>query len=100
MDDVSVPSSDKITEMCDMISRQTDYTLDEIKDKLIEYNYNSIDVIKEYMGVQKEKPRPITSINQEIYKQIRMKLDEGIKDFNEKQYKKVLEDLTSDDKQE
>lgn len=100
MDDVSVPSSDKITEMCDMISRQTDYTLDEIKDKLIEYNYNSIDVIKEYMGVQKEKPRPITSINQEIYKQIRMKLDEGIKDFNDKQYKKVLEDLTSDDKQE
>ena len=100
MDDVSVPSSDKITEMCDMISRQTDYTLDEIKDKMIEYNYNSIDVIKEYMGVQKEKPRPITSINQEIYKQIRMKLDEGIKDFNEKQYKKVLEDLTSDDKQE
>lgn len=100
MDDVSVPSSDKITEMCDMISRQTDYTLDEIKDKLIEYNYNSLDVIKEYMGVQKEKPRPITSINQEIYKQIRVKLDEGIKDFNDKQYKKVLEDLTSDDKQE
>ena len=100
MDEVSVPSSDKIAEMCDMISRQTDYTLDEIKDKLIEYNYNSIDVIKEYMGVTKEKPRPITSINQEIYKQIRMKLDEGIKDFNEKQYKKVLEDLTSDDKQE
>lgn len=98
MDDVSMPNSDKIAEMCDMISRQTDYTLDEIKDKLIEYNYNSIDVIKEYMGVQKEKPRPITSINQEIYKQIRMKLDEGIKDFNDKQYKKVLEDLTSDDK--
>jgi hypothetical protein len=100
MDDVSVPSSDKITEMCDMISRQTDYTLDEIKDKLIEYNYNSIDVIKEYMGVKKEKPRPITSINQEIYKQIRMKLDEGIKDFNDKQYNKVLEDLTSDDNQD
>ena len=100
MDDVSMPSSDKIAEMCDMISRQTDYTLDEIKDKLIEYNYNSIEVIKEYMGVQKEKPRPITSINQEIYKQIRMTLDEGIKDFNEKQYKKGVEDLTSDDKQD
>ena len=65
---------------------------------LIEYNYNSIDVIKEY-GVER-KPRPITSINQEIYKQIRIKLDEGIKDFNDKQYKKVIEDLTNDDKQE
>lgn len=94
----SVPSNDKIVEMCDIVSRQTEYTLDEIKDKLIEHNYNYMDVIKEYMGVKKEKPRPINSVNQEIYKQIRMNLDEGIKEFNNKQYKKILKELATDEK--
>ena len=31
---------DKIAEMCGIVSRQTDYTMDEIKDKLIEHTIN------------------------------------------------------------
>jgi len=90
---VPVPSIEKIAEMCDIVSRQTEYTQDQIKDKLIEYNYEYMDVIKEYMGIEKEKPRPIKSINQEIYKQIRLQLDTGIRAFNDKQHKKIVEEL-------
>lgn len=91
--DITTPSIEKIAEMCDIISRQTEYTMDQIKDKLIEYNYEHIDVIKEYMGIEKEKPRPIKSINQEIYKQIRLQLDAGIREFNKKQHEKITEEL-------
>lgn len=87
----------KIAEMCDIVSRQTDYTMDEIKDKLIEHDYQYLDIIKEYMGVEKEKPYKISSLNQEIYKQIRLKLDAATKDFNDKQYEKILEELAKDD---
>jgi len=78
---------DKIREMCDMVSRQTDYTLDEIKDKLIEYNYQYTDIIREYMGIKKDKQYVIKSLNQEIYKQIRRKMDNIMKDYNERSVK-------------
>ena len=90
---VELPDDKEITEMCNIVSRQTNYTLDEIKDKLIEYNYVYTDVIKEYMGIKKEKPQPIKSLNQEIYRQIRIKLDEATRDFNEKQYEKIMSEL-------
>ena len=86
----------RIKEMCEIVSRQTDYSLDEIKDKLIEYNYQYIDVIKEYMGIEKEKPYVIASINQEIYKQIRHRLDAATKDYNSTQYDKLWKELADD----
>ena len=92
-----LPSDEEIVEMCNMVSRQTDYTMDEIKDKLIEYNYVYTDVIKEYMGITKQKPQPIKSLNQEIYRQIRLKLDEATREFNKKQYEKMVNDLNSMD---
>ena len=87
---------DKIREMCDMVSRQTDYTLDEIKDKLIEYNYQYTDIIREYMGIKKDKQYVIKSLNQEIYKQLRLKLDSATKEFNNNQYNKILKELNED----
>ena len=90
---VELPDDKEITEMCNIVSRQTNYTLDEIKDKLIEYNYVYTDVIREYMGIKKEKPQPIKSLNQEIYKQIRIKLDEATREFNEQQYEKIMSEL-------
>ena len=92
-----LPSDEEIVEMCNMVSRETDYTMDEIKDKLIEYNYVYTDVIKEYMGITKQKPQPIKSLNQEIYRQIRIKLDEATKDFNDKQYEKIVNELNIKD---
>lgn len=86
-------SDEDIQNMCDIVSRQTNYTLDQIKDKLIEYNYIHTDIIKEYMGIQKTKPYVISTLNQEIYKQIRHKLDNATKDFNKMQYEKLQKEL-------
>jgi hypothetical protein len=86
-------SDEDIQNMCDIVSRQTNYTLEQIKDKLIEYNYIHTDIIKEYMGIQKTKPYVISTLNQEIYKQIRYKLDNATKDFNKMQYEKLQKEL-------
>lgn len=94
---VELPSDEEISEMCNIVSRQTNYTIDEIKDKLIEYDYVYMDIIKEYMGIKKDKPKPIKSLNQEIYRQIRIKLDEATKDFNDKQYEKIVTELNMKD---
>ena len=97
---VELPGDEEIRQMCDVVSRQTNYTIDEIKDKLIEYNYVYMDVIREYMGIKKEKTQPIKSLNQEIYRQIRIKLDEATREFNDKQYKKIMNELNYHEKDE
>jgi hypothetical protein len=94
---VELPDDEEISKMCNIVSRQTNYTIDEIKDKLIEYDYVYTDIIKEYMGIKKDKPTPIKSVNQEIYRQIRIKLDEATKDFNDKQYEKIVNELNIKD---
>ena len=70
----SVVNLDKENELIQMIMRQTDYTEDIAREKLIEYNYNSLLVIKKYMGLDDKPKETIKSVNQEIYKQLRYKL--------------------------
>jgi hypothetical protein len=65
---------DKENELVQMIMRQTDYTEVTAREKLIEYNYNSLLVIKKYMGLDDKPKETIKSVNQEIYKQLRYKL--------------------------
>ena len=67
-----------------MILRQTNYTAEEAADKLAAFQGDPIAVIKDYMGI-KEKPVPKKSLNQEIYTQIRHKLDLSMREFREKQ---------------
>tara|TARA_Y100000816_G_C26108450_1_gene590277 strand:+ start:10436 stop:10918 length:483 start_codon:yes stop_codon:yes gene_type:complete len=93
-------TDEEINEMCQLILRQTDLTLEVIKDKLIEYDYNTTDVIKEYMGIKPKKKREIKSIHQEIYRQMRLKLDAATKDFNDKQYEKIKKEWEEDEKNE
>jgi hypothetical protein len=85
-----------IRNLCDIVHRQTDYTIDQIMDKLIEYDYNHIDIIKDYMGIVVAKPYKIESIQQEIYKQMRLKLDAATKGFNDDQYVKLKKELNDD----
>jgi hypothetical protein len=54
--------------------RQTDYTEDIAREKLIENKYDVILVIKKFMGLNDKQPETIKSVNQEIYKQLRYKL--------------------------
>lgn len=75
MNESSMIDEDKINEKVQIVSRQTNYTEDEIREKLKAFDYNEINVIKSYFGIKEKKPEPITSVNQEIYKQLRHHLD-------------------------
>jgi hypothetical protein len=63
-----------INEKIQIISRQTDLSEPEIIERLKEYNNDHILVIKSYFGITNVTEKNITSINQEIYKQLRYKL--------------------------
>jgi hypothetical protein len=67
-----------------IIRGQTNYTETDCVRLLEEHNGDYICVIKQYMGISTTKKEPqIKSLNQEIYKQFRRKLD--IQEFNDKQ---------------
>lgn len=65
-----------------IIQGQTNYTEEEATKLLDENNGDHIVVIKKYMGIPiVKKEEPVKSVNQEIYKQLRHKLD--IQHFND-----------------
>lgn len=77
-----------MTEECTVslsfIMNQTNYDHETAKTKLLLHNGNHIDVVKEYMGIPlHNNPKKIYSVNQEIYKQIRKELDNGMRLYNE-----------------
>jgi hypothetical protein len=82
---------DELSQMIQMIQRQTNYTEEMAREKLTEFNYKPIDVIKNYMGLDEKKEKPIKSINQEMYRQMRKQLD--ISEFRQKQHEKLLVEL-------
>ena len=63
-----------MNEKIQIIMRQTDLSKDEIIQKLKECNNDHILVIKSYFGIKNAPHKEVTSINQEIYKQLRNKL--------------------------
>jgi hypothetical protein len=66
---------------------QTNYTREEIINKLEQSNGDVIFVIREYMGIKpKTSHDKINSkqVNQEIYRQIRRTLDDGMRQYREK----------------
>jgi hypothetical protein len=81
-DSISFTNNNEIQEKVEMILRQTDYSEEEAKNKLKEHNYNHIQVIKSYLGITEKKEPPIKTVNQEIYKQIRYRLDSNMREYN------------------
>ena len=69
-------------EHIEVIMRQTNYNRETAIVKLQEHNNNHITVIKEFMGIPIKKSEPVKSLNQEIYKQLRYKLDASMKEYN------------------
>lgn len=75
-----------------LVMSQTTYSYNDALTKLNHHNNNPILVIKEYMGLLNEKANDndkkpnskIKSVNQEIYKQIRGKLDVSMHHYNNK----------------
>jgi len=84
------------TDKINIILRQTNYSEVEIREKLTEFGGDEVKVIKNYLGISTANlPTSITrSPNQEIYRQIRHKMDMSIRDFNASQYTKLEQDLS------
>jgi hypothetical protein len=61
--------------------RQTDYNEEVAREKLSNHNFDEIATIKAYLGITEKKTTQMTSINQEIYKQLRIKLDSNMEDY-------------------
>lgn len=76
-----------IEEKIKQVSNQTNYTREEIIDKLQLHNDDVLSIIREYMGIKpKIENNRINSkrVNQEIYRQIRLTLDDGMRQYREK----------------
>ena len=65
----------------EIILRQTDYTEDQAREKLLEFDNDPIKVIRAYFGIAEKKAPPVKSLNQEIYKQIRNTLDGTMREY-------------------
>lgn len=74
-----------ITDKISIIKRQTNFSDEDdsyIEERLNYYEGDVIKVIKEHLGISiKKKETPIVSLNQEIYKQFREKLQINGKQF-------------------
>ena len=76
----------------DLVINQTTYNEIQALEELTNNNFDPILVIKDYLGVNKkesgdkqikDKDKPL-NINQEIYKQIRFKMSNIMKEYNDK----------------
>ena len=84
MDNISLVETDQIDGKIQVILRQTDYSEDKAREKLQQFGYNEIAVIKDYFGITEKKAPPIKSVNQAIYKQLRSHLDSSMKDYRDR----------------
>ena len=82
--EITMINNDDLNNRVQIIMRQTTYTEDVALQKLKECDFDHLKVIKAFMGLPEKKYEPVKSINQEIYKQIRKKLDASMADFNAK----------------
>ena len=83
-DGISFFSGDDINRHINIVMSQTNYTEEQAREKLKLFNCDYMKVLKEYMGINEKPPEQVKSLNQEIYKQIRTKLDSSMKEYREK----------------
>lgn len=83
-DNISFIETTKIDDNVQIVMRQTDYTEEIAKEKLKEFNYDYLAVIRAYFGIAEKKTQPIKSVNQEIYKQLRHRLDGNMRNYQER----------------
>ncbi len=83
-DKISFFSNDDIEQHLGKVLSQTAYTKEEATDKLRLYNGDYMKVIREFMGIPDKKPvAKSKSLNQEIYRQIRHKLDASMQEYRD-----------------
>jgi hypothetical protein len=89
-DQMSLVETDQIDPKIQIVLRQTNYTEHEAREKLKQFQFNELDVIRDYMGipaktVTTKKSLGSSSINQAIYKQLRGHLDDAMKTYRDRQ---------------
>jgi hypothetical protein len=85
MEDIILVETDQIDAKVQIVIRQTNYTPEQAKEKLQQFNFNEEDVIRDYFGVSKKTiPEKVTSLNQTIYKQLRGYLDGAMNNYRER----------------
>jgi uncharacterized protein with HEPN domain len=83
-DNISLVETCEIEDKVQRILRQTDYTDEQAREKLKENNFDEIATIKAYLGIGEKSKPGVTSINQEIFKQIRYRLDSNMRDYHKR----------------
>jgi hypothetical protein len=83
-DSISIIETEQIQKKIEIILRQTDYTEEIAREKLKENNFDEIATIKDFFGINKKKTTEIKSVNQEIYKQLRTRLDSNLRSYEER----------------
>jgi hypothetical protein len=76
-----------------MITRQTNYSQHEAREKLLQFNNNPVAVIQNYMGITEKKAPKIKSVNQAIYRELRHQLDSSIKNYNDKKHEELQKEF-------
>jgi Tfp pilus assembly PilM family ATPase len=103
-DGISFFSNDDLDQHVQKVMSQTNYTAEEAKEKLRLFNCDYMRVIRDYMGIpEKKEERKVKSVNQEIFRQIRTKLDSSMKDYREKNpinMDQVIENFKESDERE
>lgn len=80
-DKISFIEATEFNEKLQIVLRQTDYTEEFAKQKLTDFNCDHLAVIRNYLGIPEKKNQPIVSVNQEIYKQLRNRHNNNMKDY-------------------
>jgi hypothetical protein len=103
-DGISFFSNDDLNEHIKKVMTQTNYTEEEAKEKLRLFNCDYMRVIKDYMGIpEKKEENKVKSVNQEIYRQLRTKLDSSMKEYREKNpinMEQIVENFKESDERE
>ena len=83
MDDkITFVENVEIEDKVQIVLRQTDYTEAVTREKLKEFDYDHLKVIRNYLELTEKKALPVKSVNQEIYKQLRSLLNDNMRDYN------------------
>ena len=86
LNEINIVSNNIFEQHVIKIMNQTNYTKEEATNKLILFNNDYIKVIKDYMNIPIHNPeeKNVKSVNQEIFRQIRIKLDNSMKNYRDK----------------
>jgi hypothetical protein len=95
MDNITMTCESELSEKIQIVMRQTNYDDIVAREKLLEHGCDVIKVVKAYMGIGDKKTSEKKSLNQEIYRQLRYRLDDSIRDFNSKQEDKLKAEIES-----